>query len=116
MDRISGALAREIGDEEIDEGVRRFGVLINAQQKIAGAEYLQSFLIYGQIGTGPASQLLRERLQGLARREDFSSRTILKKNCGSSQQNRNRKKTAEGCGHSGSPAVRSARFITLCRP
>jgi hypothetical protein len=54
MDGIAGALAAEVGDEQIDIG-RLFLVLLDAHKEVTGPEYLKHVFINGNIRTAPAA-------------------------------------------------------------
>ena len=60
MDGIAGALAAEVGDEQID--VRRLLrswltllILIDAQEKVAGTENVEHVLVDGNVSAGPTA-------------------------------------------------------------
>src|SRR5258707_10889821 len=86
VDGVAGALAAEIGDEEIHVGVLFCLVLINPQKKVARPEHIEDILLHGNVGAGPFVELQGKRLQRKARRKNFVTPARLQENgCGSDQ-------------------------------
>src|ERR1700686_335487 len=78
MDGIAGALAAEVGDEQID--IRGLLLaLIDAHKEVARPEYLKDVLVDGNVSTAPAAQLRGKLIQGKTRREDLAAGAGLQK-------------------------------------
>ena len=87
MDGVAGALAGEVGDEKIDVGWLRFG-LINAVQEVAVPQHIERFLIDRDIFTAPAVEVRRETPS----RKDVEERP--RRGRGSAGRGRRRRSTA----------------------
>ena len=72
MDGVSGALAAEVGDKEIDV-IGCLRILIDAQKKVAGAEDVEDFLVDGNVSAGPSAELCGKLFQSETVGEDFAA-------------------------------------------
>src|SRR5580692_3811492 len=91
MDGVAGALAGEVGEEQIDVRLADGSVLVKALKEISRTENIQNIWLHGDVGSCPWPYLVRQRSEGFAIGQGLGAAAGLKKNCrGRKESNRDR--------------------------
>ena len=96
---LPGALAGEVGDEEIDVGLWLLLILVVPQEKITRAENGEFILLQRAIGSSPRPELFGKRFERESRGKYFVVRAGLQEDRGDGNQGGGEDEAQSGVSH-----------------